>query len=254
MNRFCSYRMRILYAIIFALFVTGANAKAEDIEDPKSQIGSIDDSGRVDADTFDFSNTEYKLWLDKHLLNIEQPARLHYIFTRSGSHEEGFSDDVYLDIKPNQNGSRDTVLDFFSAQRKQHVSVDNLRNVTGNPVIGAYMQGDTYEMQRLTSGHWKYFLRQIKLAMADTNESEAINIEFNGKKYASEKITLSPFESIENRSRLGKFADKTYQFTFSDDLPGKLYSIKTIIKDTENPTGEPLIVEELALQSVTFSP
>lgn len=245
----------MLCSAVFIFSITGAHAEEKITDEIVPNIGSIDDSGRVDKDTFEFSNTEYKLWIDKHLLNINQPARLHYVFTRSGSYEEGFSDDVYLDIiKLHQNASRDTILDFFSAQRKQNVATDNLKNVTGNPVIGAYMQGDTYEMQRLTSGHWKYFLRQIKLAMADTNESESISIEFDGKKYDSERITLLPFENIKNKSRLGKFADKTYEFTFSDKIPGKLYSIKTIIKDADNPTDEPLIVEELTLRNITFSP
>lgn len=244
----------MLFGAVFILFIPGLSAEEKSTDESVPNIGSIDDSGRVDVDTFEFSNTEYKLWIDKHLLNINKPARLHYTFTRSGSYEKSFSDDVYLDIiKLNQDESRDTSLDFFSAQRKQNISRENVQNVSSNPVIGAYMQGDTYEMQRLTGGHWRYFLKQIKLVMADTNESESISVEFDEKKYDSEKITFLPFENIDDKERLGKFVDKTYEFTFSDKIPGKLYSIKTIIKDMDNPTGEPLIAEELILRSITFS-
>lgn len=235
----------LVFFIAFAPSITADSANTL-----KPQIGSIEDSGRVNPEEFDFSNAEEKLWLDGHLLNIKKPARLHYEFHKTGSYEEGFTDDVYLDvIKFNEDNTRDTVLDFFSAERKQLVQPSNVNNVTGNPVIGVYMQGDVYEMSRLTSGHWKYFLKQLKLSMSDSHDSEAVTINFNGKEYKGEKITLLPFESAINRSRLGQFSDKRYEFTLSDEIPGKLYQIKTVINDKENP-GEPLVAEALTLMDM----
>lgn len=222
-------------------------------EEMKPQIGSIEDSGRVDPDEFEFSNTENKLWMDKHLLNIEQPARLHYEFEKIGSYEDGFVDDVYLDIvKINEDNTRNTLLDFFSAEKRQNVAPSNVMNITGNPVIGIYLQGDVYEMNRLTDGHWKYFLREIKLAMADSNESEIIAIEFNGEQYQGEKIILNPFNNAKNKERLKEFSDKRYEFILSETIPGKLYQIKTVINDAENPEI-PLMEETLTLRSIEFS-
>jgi len=219
----------------------------------KPQIGSMDDSGRVDADEYEFSNAENKLWMDKHLLNIEQPARLHYEFEKTGSYEDGFTDDVYLTIvEVNEDGTRNTVLDFFSNEQKQKVSPSNVEKITGNPVIGIYLQGDVYEMSRLTEGGWKYFHRQIKLAIADSNTSEPVTVELDGKQYESEKIVLLPYENIAKKDRLKEFSDKRYEFIISDEIPGKLYQIKTVINDTENP-DVPLIVETLTLTNVEFS-
>jgi len=219
----------------------------------KPQIGSMDDSGRVDADEYEFSNAENKLWMDKHLLNIEQPARLHYEFEKTGSYEDGFTDDVYLTIvEVNEDGTRNTVLDFFSNEQKQKVSPSNVEKITGNPVIGIYLQGDVYEMSRLTEGGWKYFHRQIKLAIADSNTSEPVTVELDGKQYESEKIVLLPYENIDKKDRLKEFSDKRYEFILSEDIPGKLYQIKTVINDTENP-DVPLIVETLTLTNVEFS-
>ena len=219
----------------------------------KPQIGSMDDSGMVDADEYEFSHAENKLWRDKHLLNIEQPARLHYEFEKTGSYEDGFTDDVYLTIvEVNEDGTRNTVLDFFSNEQKQKVSPSNVEKITGNPVIGIYLQGDVYEMSRLTEGGWKYFHRQIKLAISDSNISEPVTVELDGNQYEGEKIVLLPYENIDKKIRLKEFSDKRYEFILSDEIPGKLYQIKTVINDAENPDA-PLMVETLTLTNVDFS-
>lgn len=239
-------------AVVFFLSLALSYAENPSKDEMKPMIGSMDDSGRVDPDVFEFSNTEEKLWMDKHLLNIDKPARLHYVFEKTGTYEEGFIDDVYLDIvQLNVDGTRDTVLNFFSAEKQQRVTEDNVSNVVGNPVIGVYLQGDVYEMSRLTGGHWKYFQRQLKLAMADSNESKETVIKFNDAEYKGEKIVLLPFENISNKHRLKEFSDKRYEFIMSDDIPGKLYQIKTVITDQENP-DHVLVEEVLTLTSVNF--
>lgn len=245
--------IRYLFFVVITFCSLTAHSEESVKDEMKPQIGSIEDSGRVDPDEFEFSNAESKLWMDKHLLNIEQPARLHYEFEKTGSYEDGFVDDVYLDIvKINEDNTRNAMLDFFSAEQKQKVSPSNVMNITGNPVIGIYLQGDVYEMNRLTDGHWKYFMREIKLAIADSNESESIVIEFNDEQYQGEKITLNPFYNTKNKERLKEFADKRYEFIVSDTIPGKLYQIKTVINDAENPEV-PLMQETLTLRNIKFS-
>ena len=244
-------RYLLLVVLLSSLLPLGAEETAE--EEIKPNIGSMDDSGRVDPNEYEFSNAENKLWMDKHLLNINQAVRLHYEFEKTGSYEDGFIDDVYLDIvKINEDGTRDAVLDFFSDEQKQKVSPSNVKNITGNPVIGIYLQGDVYEMSRFTEGNWKYFHRQIKLAMADSNTSEHVTVELEGKLYEGEKIVLYPYENIKQKSRLKEFSDKRYEFILSDEIPGKLYQIRTVINDAENP-AVPLVEEVLTLKSVEFA-
>ena len=245
--------IRYLLLVVFLSSSLSAVAEETAKEELKPQIGSWDDSGRVDPDEYKFSNAEDKLWTDKHLLNIVQPARLHYEFEKTGSYEDGFIDDVYLDIvKINEDGTRDAVLDFFSDEQKQMVAPSNVKNITGNPVIGIYLQGDVYEMSRFTEGNWKYFHRQLKLAIANSNTSEHVTIELEGKQYQSEKIVIYPYENIKQKSRLKEFSDKRYEFILSDEIPGKLYQIRTVINDTENP-DVPLVEEVLTLKSVEFN-
>jgi hypothetical protein len=244
--------IRYLLLVVFLSSSLSAVAEETAKEEIKPLIGSMDDTGRIDPDEYEFSNTENKLWTDKHLLNIEQAARLHYEFEKTGSYEDGFIDDVYLDIvKINEDGTRDAVLDFFSGEQRQQVAPSNVKNITGNPVIGIYLQGDVYEMNRLTEGNWKYFHRQIKLAMADSNTSEHVTVELEGEQYESEKIVLYPYENIKMKSRLKEFYDKRYEFILSDEIPGKLYQIRTVINDADNP-AVPLVEEVLTLKSVEF--
>jgi len=245
--------IRYLAIVIVLLSSFSVYAEEANKEEMKPQIGSIEDSGRVDPNEYEFSNAENKLWMDKHLLNIVQPVRLHYEFEKTGSYEEGFIDDVYLDIvKINEDGTRNAALEFFTEERRQQVSPSNVEKITGNPVIGIFLQGDVYEMSRLTDGGWKYFHKQIKLAIANNNESEPVTIELDGKEYQGEKITLYPFEKIPKKSRLGEFSDKRYEFIISDEIPGKLYQIWTVINDAENPSV-PLMEEKLTLVNVEFS-
>ncbi|RKZ49725.1 MAG: hypothetical protein DRQ48_01075 [Gammaproteobacteria bacterium] len=246
----------IKYLPLLLVFLSSPNlvyAEKTAEEELKPQIGSIDDSGMVDVNEYEFSNAENKLWLDKHLLNIEQPVRLHYEFVKTGSYEDGFIDDIYLDIiQINEDGTRNAALQFFTEERSQKVSPSNVEKITGNPVIGIYMQGDVYEMSRLTDGGWKYFHRQIKLAIADNNESEPVTIKLNGKEYQGEKITLYPFEKIQQKDRLKEFSNKSYEFIMSEEIPGKLYQIWTVINDPANPSV-PLLEEKLTLTNVEFS-
>ena len=245
--------IRYLLLVVFLSSSLSAVAEETAKEELKPLVGSWDDSGRVDPGEYEFSNAEHTLWMDNHLLNIEQLVRLHYEFEKTGSYEDGFIDDVYLDIvKINEDGTRDAVLDFFSDEQKQMVAPSNVKNITGNPVIGIYLQGDVYEMSRFTEGNWKYFHRQLKLAIADSNTSEHVTIELEGKQYQSEKIVLYPYENINKKSRLKEFSDKRYEFIISDEIPGKLYQIRTVINDTENP-AVPLVEEVLTLKSVEFA-
>lgn len=243
----------LLLFVIISLNPLAVLAEEATEDEIKPQIGSIDDPGRVDPDEYEFSNAENILWMDKHLSNIEQPARLHYEFEKTGSYEDGFTDDVYLTIvQVNEDGTRNTKLDFFTGEQKQIVAPSNVQKITGNPVIGIYLQGDVYEMSRLTEGSWKYFQRQIKLAIADSNTTEPVTVEFDGTQYKGEKIILFPYGNVSKKSRLKEFSDKRYEFIFSDSIPGKLYQIKTVMNDAENP-DIPLIEETLTLANVDFS-
>ncbi len=222
------------------------NQRTELTEDElESKVGRFGEVEEIPED-FQFSKAETLLWHDDHLLNIKEPIRLYYEFIKEGSFEEGFSDSVYLEIlKLNDDGTKNARLDFFTADRKQSVAPDHVTNIRGNPVLGIYMQGDIYEMDRLTEGNWRHFLKQIKISLRKEAKVERITINFNGKEYKGEKVFFSPYLNDPHRREFEKFSEKYYELLFSNDIPGSLYQIKTVIPDKENAT--PLILEKLTL-------
>lgn len=228
--------------------------KANNANEVEPNIGRMGDSMVVDPEVFEFSDAERTLWLNDHLNNVNKPARLYYEFVKSGTYEEGFSDAVYLDIlEINDDGSKNALLEFFTADRQQAANQDNLSNITGNPIIGIYMQGDVVEMNRLTEGHWRYFHKRIKIAISESARIEPISFDFDGKKVEGEKITITPYVDDPRRKQFDQFADKRYEFIFSKQVPGSLYQIKTIIPDNSGEKKKALIEEILTLKNIAFS-
>ena len=222
-------------------------------EEIDATIGRYGEVEEIPED-FKFNDAEIKLWLTDHLENIEEPISLYYEFVKSGTYEEGFSDSVYLKIlELNEDGSKNAKLDFFTAEKKQAVNTDNVTHITGNPVLGIFMQGDVYEMNRLAGGHWRYFHKQIKVSLRENAVIEPTTFSFNGKEYQGEKLFFSPYLKDPHRRDFEKFAKKYYEFIFSDDIPGELYKITTIIPDTNTESAEPLILETLTLMDVKIN-
>lgn len=220
-------------------------------EKPNVGLGRFGESGAVDPDEVVFSEAETLLWVTDHLSAIKRPTRLHYRFKKSGTYEDGFVDSIYLDIlKINEDGSKDTALEFFSGDRKQPTTYENLVQVTGNPVIGIFLQGDVNEMQRLTKGSWRYFQKKIKLHLAEEATVESIDIDFEGKKVSGKKITFFPYAKDVRRRQFEQFADKQYEFFLSDSIPGFLYQIHTVIPNIAGKNLPPIIEDILTLQSV----
>ena len=224
-----------------ALMPGAEEMSQEEIDRHIGRMGEVEEI----PEGFEFSEAETKLWLSDHLGNIKQPSRLYYEFVKTGSFEDGFTDSVYLDIiRLNEDGTKNVVLDFFSGERKQPIHPDNVTNIQGNPVLGIYMQGDVYEMNRLTEGSWRHFMKMIKIALRDATV-EPVRFTFNGKEYEGDKILINPYEKDPHRPDFIRFADKTYEFILSDEIPGTLYQIRTVIRDNRtDKTDDTALIEE----------
>ena len=252
LSRLIAFTIMVLFSV--SSIAASQKAEGESSDEMKPNIGRMGDSVVVDPETFDFSDAERKLWLNDHLNNVEKPARLYYEFVKSGSYEEGFSDAVYLDIlEINEDGTKNALLEFFTADRQQQANRDNLNNITGNPIIGIYMQGDVVEMNRLTEGHWRYFQKRIKIAISENAKIDPVSFDFEGEQVSGEKITITPYIKDPRRKQFAQFAGKRYEFIFSKQIPGSLYQIKTIIPDSSGKAKEALIEEVLTLKNVSFS-
>lgn len=206
------------------------------------------------AQETEFSQAEILLWMTDQLKMIEQPAQLNYSFERTGTFEPGFSDKVTFTIRAvKDDGTKAASVDFFSGERR--FEVPPVESTSVNPILKIYLQGDVYEMNRLTDPdgksreRWRYFQRRIKFAMADSSNVEETTVTFNGESIAATRVSFSPYANDPKRALFEEFADKSYSIVVSDRIPGYIYSIETVIPGS-GPDDLPLIRELLQLVSV----
>ena len=198
-----------------------------------------------------FSEAETRMWMTDQLHGITRPMSLQYEFHKTGSLEPdlNFDDKAELSIeKLNADGSKNGTLLFFFGE---HTAMDSS---TVNPLLGHYLYADVSNMNRLTDPagqareRWRYFHRAIKLALADAATVKATTIEFDGRSWQGYEISFAPYKNDPKRSLFEKFADKRYTVVVSDDLPGYLYRIETLIPSDN--AAQPLIHEVLQLTVV----
>ena len=211
-----------------------------------SAFAESGDTGEVE-----FSKAETLVWLTDQLDEISTPTKLHYDFVKRGTFEQGFQDVVEFVIdKVHADGMKSAHLKFFTGER--NFKVPPVERTDVNPILKVYLQGDVYEMNRLTDPdgtareRWRYFQRRIKFALSDTATVENVTIEFDGQQYAAQKVSFRPYVNDPKRNLFPRFAGKEYEIIVSDELPGYLYKIRTVIPAGEE-GGEPLIEEELVL-------
>ncbi|MBI1733310.1 MAG: hypothetical protein HYR49_11170 [Gammaproteobacteria bacterium] len=228
----------------------GAAADVDAIGVDGATVGRLGEPVAVDEKEFKFSEAETQLWLADHLKNITQPMRLKYEFIKSGSYEEGFSDVVTLDIrKVNDDGTKNADMQFFSGERAQPFTPDSVTEIRGNPVLGLYLRGDVYDMNRLTEGSWRYFQRRIKLALSEAALVEPVEIDFLGRKVKARKIVITPYLKDPHSAQFEQFTVKRYEFTLSDAVPGTIYQIRTVVPGPGQGDA-PLLEERLTLTRV----
>ena len=213
--------------------------------------------GAMQEQEIEFSEAEVLVWMTNQLQTISSPMILHYDFKKSGAHEKGFDDVVEFVIdKVHEDGMKSASLKFFTGERNFKVPAVERTDV--NPILKVYLQGDVYEMNRLTDPEggsrerWRYFQRRIKFALAEAAEVEDVTFEFDGQQYPGKKVVFRPYVNDPKRNLFEAFAGKQYEITVSEDLPGYLYKIRTFVPVKDSPI--PFVEEELVLARTESEP
>lgn len=227
------------------------NRKILSEEELDSKIGRFGEVDEIPED-FKFNPAEEKLWMTDHFSSVTKPVSMYYEFERSGSYDPGFIDSVYLKVKElNEDGTKNVQLDFLTGEKKQVVRPENVTGIVGNPILGIFLQGDVQNMEMLTDGSYRHFIKMIKVALREVATVEPVTFNFEGQEYSGEKIIFEPYLNDTHRQEYERFAVKQYEFIFSEKLPGQLYQIKTRIPDIANPDAKkPLIQETITLKGV----
>ena len=186
-----------------------------------------------------------------HLKNIKQAGTLHYIYTRDSFIEGTHEDTVDLEVTNVRNtGRADTHIEFFTGPNKR--PYEDRDNQQGNSTFVFFLEFDVHEMQRLTEGDWRYFQRRIRWALAKGTDGKDVEIDYQGGKVAGVQYIIQPYKNDPKKDRYSLYANKYYIFTFSEEIPGEIYQVRTIVPDGLTwQEGEPSL-EDVSLTFTDF--
>lgn len=203
--------------------------------------------GQASATT-GFSEINNELFDKAHLKNVTVPGTLSYVYRKDSFLEGSREDTIDVDVTNIRNtGRADTHFRFFTGEHNR--PYEDRPNQQGNGVFVLYLEYDISEMERLTSGDRRYFQRKIRWAFAEGADKQAVEIDYNGKKVPGYQYTIQPYLNDPQRSRFALYESKYYIFTLSEEIPGEIYQVRTIVPD-----GRTWREDEQALidKSVTF--
>jgi hypothetical protein len=195
-----------------------------------------------------FSEVNNELFDKAHLKNITQPGTLTYKYKKESFVEDSREDTIKVHVSNIRNtGRSDLSFDFFTNQYKR--PYEPMENQRGNGVFVLFLEFDVHEMKRLTGGEWRYFQRKLRWALAAGAEKKQVDIDYKGKKVKGTQYIVQPYINDPKNARYKLYASKYYIFTLSEDIPGEIYEVRTIVPDGDTwQEGQAALVDE----SITF--
>jgi len=176
------------------------------------------------ADPSEFSVAETRLFVDDHLRGVPASTTLDYAYTKRGSLESPVDDSARVIVGPASKGAgRSVKVQYLSDTRALELADIDAANA--NPVILYFLERDIREMHRLTGGSTSYFRKRIRMALAEGGQLATPEVNVGSRHVATTQIRIAPYRDDPARSRYDRFADKTYVFTLSDEIPGKVVEL-----------------------------
>ena len=215
---------------------------------PWEILGLLDAGGAAAATPSQFSEAEKRLFVDDQFGDLPSRAlTLEYAFSKRGSLEPNVDDAAILRIgAPGSGGGRPVHVDFLSDARR--LELPDIDSATGNPVILFFLERDVGEMHRLTGGSTNYYRKRIRMALAEGAQLRPLSIPVGTRAVAATEIRIEPYRDDPARSRYERFADKTYRFTLSNDVPGRVVEMHSELlapPAAAGPARETMIEERL---------
>lgn len=194
------------------------------------------------------SDAEKRLFTTDHLGTLPSTVSLRYEFAKSGTLEKAFRDEVVLSVGKSESkaAGRHVAVKFLTGDNK--VELPDLDDAKGNPIIMYFLEHDVREMQRITRGQSNYYRRRIRVALSDHATVRPVNFEYAGKSLQGTIIEVDPYRDDPVKQRFEKYANKRYTFTLSNDIPGGVYQMRTVMANAgaEPTSGEsPVMIEEV---------
>jgi hypothetical protein len=189
-------------------------------------LGGLLPVGTRAAEQSSFSEAERLLFTEDHFKSLTSAVKLEYEYRKRGSLEEEFSDPVRISVgAKNKSGGRDVKVEFLSGKRR--MELPEVRDAEGNPLILYFLEREVREMNRLTGGSINYYRKRIRIALAEGAQVKPVSVTVSGKPVQAREINIAPYRDDPARPRYEKFAEKTFAFTLSDQVPGGIVEMRS---------------------------
>jgi hypothetical protein len=215
-------------------------------------LAAQDRAPGTDADKpKDFSQAERLLFMSDQLARIKPPTTLRYTLTRSGTAEPPLEGRMQL-LLTKAEGGRCCAAELKAMDAALGPSLPAVEKAEGNPMLLFFLDRDVREMRRMTRGAESYYRKRIRMAIYQAARVSDVTLSYQGRNVQGKRIEISPYDDDPARDRFAKHARKSYRFDLSDELPGGIHSVRSVMLDADN-AKPPMIVEELRLEGAAAS-
>ncbi|MCP3661713.1 MAG: hypothetical protein GY696_04335 [Gammaproteobacteria bacterium] len=196
----------------------------------------------------ELNRAQQLVFIKDHLQGVPSGSTLNYDFASEAKDVESYSDTVKITVTGVvEEGKRNLEFDFLSGPR--HIDFAPAVGYTGNPVIIHFLERDISQMSKEMGGSNGYFRNRIRESFGRPTEVHDVKLTFQGKELDGTEVVVKPFTADLNIANFGPYANKRYEFTFSDQVPGGIYRIHTLVPG-ESGAGV-LIDEALTFHQIT---
>lgn len=199
-----------------------------------SSVGVLTVQAEETKPTDSFSKANQLLFMTAHFDNVKADQQLVYDLTEAIPDQSKVQDTVTLAITVKDNHKTiDTT--YLTGERNRWVP--SVTDVPGNPVIMLFLQSDVNELAQLNGGQWRHYQKYIKLALEDKAETKPIKFTFRNQEYEGTEIRIQPYLDDPERSRYShpEYANATYDFVLSDQVPGNVYKLAVYVPAANDP-------------------
>lgn len=196
--------MRPLLSLLAALLLAGPAAAADDI-----------------------SAAERKVFMDAHLANLPARAELNYDFKTKESGTTTLDDSVTLSA--HEEGERGRVVTVDYLHGEHHLELPAVDHAASNPVILYFLEHDVRDMHRRLGGQENYFRRRIRLAFAEEARMRPVSISYAGRQVQGTEVSVQPYVADPLKDRFKGLEGKSYILLLSDEVPGGVYQLRTVV-------------------------
>ena len=177
------------------------------------------------------------------------PATLEYTYEKRGTLEGAGRRTARVIVGPRRPAAANRSRSSTSRETRK-LELADIDAANANPVILFFLEREVREMHRLTGGSINYYRKRIRMALAEGGASRDVTRDLGPRRIAATEIHIAPYRDDPARSRYEKFAEKTYIFTLSDEVPGKVVELRSELTAA---SGRPGTAREIVIaESLRF--